>query len=332
MKRIIICILVISLLLLFVGCSKKQNIQGQKEQAPLTKTAVMLDWSINTNHTGLYVAKEKGFYSEQGLEIDILEMGEPGPAQLIAAGKLDFGISYQEEVTNAIASDVPIVSLAAVIQHNTSGFASLQKDNIVRPQDLQGKKYGGWGAPMEHAVINAIMKQDNADPEKVEYIDIGAADFFSVIGKEVDFTWIFYGWDGIRAEQENKPLNIIMLKDYAEFLDYYTPTIITSEKAIKERPELVEKFMTATSKGYEYAIANPKEAAGILIKYAPELNNELVYASQEWLAKQYKADAPQWGWQKKEVWERYAVWMNEQKLLPKMIETENAFTNDFLPK
>ncbi len=78
-------------------------------------------------------------------------MGDPGPAQLIAAGKLDFGVSYQEEVTNARASDVPIVSLAAVIQHNTSGFASLKKENITRPQDLQGKKYGGWGSPMDNA-------------------------------------------------------------------------------------------------------------------------------------------------------------------------------------
>lgn len=331
MKKTFCIILVVVLMFLFVGCTDKKDITAEKKDV-LTKTAVMLDWSVNTNHTGLYVAKEKGYYSEQGLEVEILQMGDPGPAQLIAAGKLDFGVSYQEEVTNARANDVPIVSLAAVIQHNTSGFASLKKENITRPQDLQGKKYGGWGSPMENAVISAIMKQDQADPEKVEYVDIGAADFFSVIGKEVDFTWIFYGWDGIRAQQENIALDILLLKDYADFLDYYTPTIITSEKLIRENPELVKKFIAATSKGYEFAITHPQEAAEILLKYAPELDKELVKTSQEWLAKQYQAEAPQWGWQDKEVWERYAAWMNEQKLLPKMIDTQKAFTNDFLPK
>jgi ABC-type nitrate/sulfonate/bicarbonate transport system substrate-binding protein len=321
------CIVFIATL---VGCNNNQGSQGEVQQAPL-KTTVMLDWTVNTNHTGLYVAKEKGYFEEQGLVVEILEMGDPGPAQLIAAGQLDFGISYQEQVTNARAVDIPIVSLAAIIQHNTSGFASLSRDNVKRPKDLEGRSYGGWGSPMEHAVINAIMKEDGADPEKVNYIDIGAADFFSVIGKQVDFTWIFYGWDGIRAKQENMSLNIIMLKDFADFLDYYTPTIITSEKLIDEQPELVHKFMEATSKGYEFAIEHPKEAADILLKYAPELNKDLVEESQDWLAKQYQADAPQWGWQEKEVWERYARWMTEQDLLPKMIEPEKAYTNDFLP-
>lgn len=331
MKKVLCIMLFLSLILATVGCDKQEKQSKEVEQS-LIKTAVMLDWTVNTNHTGLYVAKEKGYYEELGLEVDILEMGDPGPAQLIAAGQLDFGISYQEQVTNARAEDIPIVSIAAIIQHNTSGFASLKEDELERPQDLEGKNYGGWGSPMEHAVISAIMKEDGADPDKVNYIDIGAADFFSVIGKQVDFTWIFYGWDGIRAKQENKPLNIIMLKDFAEFLDYYTPTIITSEKLIEEEPDLVKKFMEATSKGYEFAIANPKEVAEILVKYAPELNKEMVFESQEWLAKQYQADASQWGWQEKEVWERYALWMEQQGLLSKMIESERAFTNEFLPE
>jgi ABC-type nitrate/sulfonate/bicarbonate transport system substrate-binding protein len=329
-KKTICLILLLAFIVTLVGCNNKQeNKEGAKE--PLIKTAVMLDWTVNTNHTGLYIAKEKGYFEQQGLEVEILEMGDPGPAQLIAAGQLDFGISYQEQVTNARAADIPVVSIAAVIQHNTSGFASLKEDELERPKDLQDKSYGGWGSPMEHAVINALMKKDGADPEKVNYIDIGAADFFSVIGKQIDFTWIFYGWDGIRAKQENIPLNIIMLRDFADFLDYYTPTIITSEKLIEEQPELVKKFMEATSKGYEFAIEHPKEAAEILIKHAPELNKDLVIESQDWLAQQYQADAPQWGWQEKEVWERYARWMKDQDLLPKMIEIPKAYTNDFLP-
>lgn len=326
MKKSITVLLITAFLLtvFMTGCGKAP--------APLTKITVMLDWTPNTNHTGLYVAKEKGFYQEQGLDVEILQTGDPGPAQLVAAGKVDFGVSYQEQVTNARAENVPLVSLAAVIQHNTSGFASLKEANLTRPKNLEGKRYGGWGAPEEQAVIDAVMTKDGGNPKKVKMVDIGEADFFSVIGKQVDFTWIFYGWDGIQAELKKMPLNIIMLKDFDPALDYYTPVLVTSESMIKEKPDIVKKFMAATSKGYELAITNPDEAAGILIKSVPELNGDLVKASQKYLAAQYTADAPQWGWQKKEVWANYAAWMNDRKLLNKMIDVSQAFTNDFLPK
>ncbi len=331
MKKFCTVLLMLGFVLVtFTGCG--QEPEKENDQADLTKVTVMLDWTTNTNHTGLYVAKDKGYYKEQGLDVEILQSGEPGPAQLVAAGKIDFGISYQEGVTNARSSDMPLVSLAAVIQHNTSGFASLKEANITRPKDLEGKRYGGWGSEPEIAMITSMMSKDGADAEKVEIIDIGDVNFFSVIGRDVDFTWIFYGWDGIQAELKDIPLNIMMLKDFDESLDYYTPVIICNEQLIADKPELVKKFMAATSKGYEDCITNPEEAADILLQNAPELDEKLVQASQKWLSDQYQADAAQWGWQKREVWERYAKWMVDYKLLPEMIDVDKAFTNEFLPK
>jgi len=123
-----------------------------------------------------------------------------------------------------------------------------------------------------------------------------------------------------------------MLNQWFDYLpDYYTPVIITSEKEIKEKPDLIRRFMKATSMGYEYAISNPQEAAEILIKNVPEINTELVRKSQQWLAKEYKSDAPRWGEQKLEVWQNYPSWMSERDLLPKTIDAEKAFTNEFLP-
>lgn len=332
MKKYVSLIVVIMLILGLAGCASPSP-QTKNEPTPQpVKVTVMLDWTPNTNHTGLYVAKEKGYYQEQGLEVEILQSGDPGPAQLIAAGKIDFGVSFQEQVTHARAQDIPIVSLAAVIQHNTSGFASLKDQGITRPKGMEGKRYGGWGTPEEQAIIEAMMARDNADPRKVKQIDVGETDLLTGLGKNFDFTWIYYGWQGVEAELRNMQLDMVMLKDFDPALDYYTPVLITSEKNITERGDIVRKFMAATAKGYEFAITSPDEAATHLLKNAPELNKELVVNSQKWLSSQYKADATQWGMQKKEVWSSYAQWMLERKLLPKPVDTEKAFTNEFLPK
>src|SRR5690606_5117042 len=124
----------------------------------LTKVKVVLDWTPNTNHTGLYVARDKGFFAEQGLDVEIVQPGDAGADQMVAAGAAEFGVSYQESITMARTSGVPLVSVAAVIQHNTSGFASPVGHHITRPRDFEGKRYGGWGAPVEEAVIDSLMK------------------------------------------------------------------------------------------------------------------------------------------------------------------------------
>ncbi len=334
-------ILLVSLVLAFTvlaaGCGQNsaepvsENEKTGNETAA-EKVTVMLDWYPNTNHTGLYVAAEKGFYEEQGLEVEIVQPGEGNTGeQLVAAGKAHFAIAAQESVTQARANDIPLVSIAAIIQHNTSGFASLKEDGIESVKDFEGKTYGGWGSPVEEAVLKAVMENEGADFSKLNIVTLGATDFFNSIGRDSDFQWIYYGWDGVEAERRGIELNLLMLKDLDPALDYYTPVIITGEKQIAEQPELVKKFMAATAKGYEFAIQNPAESADILLKHAPELNGDLVHASQKWLSEQYQADASQWGWQEKEVWERYARWMYERELIPKMIEADKAFTTEFLP-
>lgn len=305
---------------------------GQKP-AQLQKVTVMLDWMPNTNHTGLYVAKDKGFYKEQGLDVEIVQPGQNTTAdQLVASGQADFGVSYQENVTQARAAGIPLVSLAAVIQHNTSAFASLKKENIISPKDFEGKRYGGWGSPVEDAVLKAVMAKDGGDSSKVKNITLGATDFFKSIGRDADIEWIFYGWDGIEAKRQKIDLNLMMLKDLDPALDYYTPVIVTNEKHIADQKELVRKFVAATAQGYQFAIANPTDAAAILLKNAPELNPDLVNTSQQWVSQKYQDDAKRWGEQKEEVWQRYAKWMFDRKLISQMIQPEKAFTNEFLPQ
>lgn len=329
-SRKFLMVFIISMLILS-GCTNN-NEAPSGEEAELRDVTVTLDWTPNTNHTGLYVAKDKGFYEEMGLNVEIVQPAGGTSDQVVAADTAQFGISYQESVTFARLQEVPIVSIAAVIQHNTSGFASIKSKGIKTPKDFEGKKYGGWGSPVEVATLKALMEKYDADYEKVEILTSGAADFFASSEMDIDFAWIFEGWTGVEAQLKGIELDYVDLGKEHEALDYYTPVIITNEKNINEDPEFVRQFMKATAKGYEYAIQNPEEAADILSANAPELNEELVKESQKFLSTKYQDDAEQWGVQKEKVWQNYTNWLYDNELIESKIDVNKAYTNDFLPE
>lgn len=312
------------------GCSKKEEKSANKGE----KVTVVLDWTPNTNHTGLYTALENGYYKDQGLDVEIVQPPEGGAASLVASGKADFGISYQEEVTYAKTSDdpLPIKAIAAVIQHNSSGFASPKDKNIKTPKDFEGKIYGGWGSESETAAIKAVMEKTGADFDKVTIADIGQDDFFTATTNSVDFAWIYEGWDVVQAKLKNFDLNFIPLNQFDKRLDYYTPVIISNETLLNDNPELAKKFMKATTEGYQFAIDNPEEAAKTLVKHAPEIDEELAIESQKFLASKYKDDAPRWGEMKDEVWNNYTTFLKEYGLINKDLKPEDAYTNEFLPQ
>lgn len=295
------------------------------------KATLSLDWVPNTNHTGFYVALDKGWYKEQGIDLDIQIPSDPAAAlKQVAFGHTEFGVSFQEEVTIARSQDIPVVSLAAIIQHNTSAFASLKEKGITRPKDFEGKTYASYGLPLEQAVIKGLMACDNADFGKLTFVDVGFDAFPALLGGRVDIAWIFLAWDGVQAQIKGYELNTIPL--YGSCVpDYYTPVVIAGEKTIQEKADLVRRFMAATAKGYEYAIAHPAESAEILLKYAPESDPELIRRSQEWLSPRYKADAPRWGVQKAETWRTFGDWMKTNGLIAGDFDPGKAFTNEFLP-
>lgn len=293
----------------------------------------LLDWVPNTNHTGLFVAEEMGWFAEEDIEVNFIQPGtNMSVEQVVGAGRADLGISFQEWVTPARIQGVPIVSLAAVIQHNTSGFAVLAEKDVETPADLSGLEYGGWGMDIEKAIIESMVEGSGGDFSEIDFVNIGSGDLLSMLdSNKFDFTWIFYAADGIQAEMRDIDLNIFMLEDYQEYIpDYYTPVIISSAEMIDEKPELLNSFMQVVKRGYEYAAENPEEAAEILHKKAPENSLEFLIKSQQWLSPRYIDDAPYWGHQKLEVWEEFAEWMYEQELITEKFEAEKAFTNQFL--
>ncbi len=304
---------------------------GCKKDETHTKVTVVLDWTPNTNHTGLYTALENHFFIDEGLLVEIIQPTDGTAEQLVAANTAQFGISYQENVTFARAAGVPIVSIAAIIQHNTSGFISPADENIKRPADFAGKKYGGWGTDIETAVVKHLMVEDGADPESVNIITMGDTEFFAASDAgQVDFGWAYEAWTLQDAKLKGRDVNYFSMISFSDELDFYTPVIITNEDNIENNKKLVESFMKAVKKGYEYAIEHPESAAGDLINHVPELDWELVFASQRFLADKYRDDAVMWGIQEASRWENYTNWLYENGLIDTNINTEDAFTNDFI--
>ena len=325
-------VLVLLLLLVVTACGAQDSDSTSQDGEALAKVTFVLDWTPNTNHTGIYVAKEKGFFEEEGLDVDIMLPGEVGSNQLVASGQANFGVSYQERVIMARPEGLPIVSIAAVIQHNTAGYASPASKNITSPKDFEGKKFGGIGVPLQEMMMRTIMEEHGADVEKVEFVNIGQSDWFTAMERELDFSTIYYGWTGIEAELRGLEINMMFYKDVSEGFNFYTPILITSEDMIEKHPDTVRKFVHAAAKGYEFAIENPSEAADILIESVPELNPDLVKRSQEWLADRYQDDADQWGIQELDRWVKPINHMYEAGIIDEKPDPEASFTNAFLPE
>ena len=299
----------------------------------LDEVTVILDYVANTNHTGMYVALDQGLYEAEGLKVNIVEPTEGATATLVAVGKGDFGISYQEDVTIALSSEdpLPIKAIAAIIQHNTSGFATYKDKDIKSPKDFEGKTYAGWGGPGEEAVIKAVMAQDGADFSKLNMV-ISDGSGFAALKDQVDIMWFFEGWDVVKCKLADFPIDYMEVRQLDERLDYYTPVIITNNELAETNPDLVKRFLKATTEGYEYAIDNPKESAEILHKYAPDYDMDLLNDSQEYLSAKYAEDTDRWGEMKDEVWDNYTDFMVEYGVIDEAIPASDCYTNEFLPE
>lgn len=325
MKRKLMSMLMAGLLAFgMIGCS------ASKADNNVT---VVLDWVPNTNHTGLYVALEKGFYKDLGLNVEIMQPPEGGALSLVAAGKAEFAVSFQEEIGPALTSEnpLPVVAVASIIDHNVSGIISLKEKGIDSPSKLEGKRYASWDTPFERAILTNIVEGDGGDFSKVELIPNTVTDVISALQTDIDAVWVYYGWDGIATELAGLDTNYIAFRDINPVFDFYTPVLASGTKYLEENEEEAKKFLEATAKGYEYAIANPEEAAEILVKHAPGVDLELAKASQAFLANEYQAEKESWGTIDETRWTTFYDWMYEEGLIGADLGNQ-GFTNAYLPQ
>ena len=331
MKKRVFAILFVAIMLIstVTGCG------NSNDNKDLEKITFVLDWTPNTNHTGLYVAQELGYFEEAGLEVEIVQPPEDGAEVLVASGKAQFGVSFQDSMAPAFAGDnpLPITAVAAVIQHNTSGIISRAGEGMDTPKGMEGHNYATWNGSIELATLKAVVEADGGDFDKVELIPSKVTDEVSALKtNSVDSIWIFYAWAGVKTELEELDTDYFAFADIDPVFDYYTPVIISGNKFLEENPDTAKAFMSALSKGYQYAIENPEEAADILCKAAPELDKELVVASQKYLTEQYQADAEFWGQIDANRWNNFYKWVNDNDLVEGEIPLDTGFSNEYLPK
>ena len=333
MKKKIVAVLTVGYMALsLAACGSGETSQEENEKEKIT---FVLDWTPNTNHTGLYVAQEKGYFEDEGLEVEIVQPPEDGADALVASGKAQFGISFQDTMAPGVVGEdaLPTTAVAAVVQHNTSGIISRKGEGMDTPKGLEGKKYATWDAPIEKAMMENVVEADGGDFSKVELIPSTVTDEVSALeSKSVDAIWIFYAWAGVATEVAGLETDYFAFKDINPAFDYYTPVIIGNNEFLEKEPETAKKFLSAVKKGYEDAIEDPDGAAEILCEAAPELDQELVKASQEYLKDQYIADADRWGYIDPDRWNLFYNWLNENGLTENEIPENTGFSNEYLPE
>ena len=335
LKKILAVFLCAGMLLSFASCADKS--QGDANGEDLEKITLCLDWTPNTNHTGIYVALAKGYFKEAGLDVTVVQPSESTSAAMCAAGQAQFAVEAQDTLAAAFTTDEPlgVTAVAALLQHNTSGIISRKGEGMDRPKGLENHTYSTWDSPIELAMLKAVVEKDGGDFSKVKLIPNNITDEAGALkAHQTDAVWIYYGWSGIAAELSGLDFDYFSFIDIDPVFDYYTPILIGNNAYMEQNPDSTKALLAALKKGYEYAIANPEEAAQILVDgdTTGSLKDslELVTASQKWISGQYKAEVEQWGYIDPARWDAFYQWLWDNQLIEKELPAGTGFTKEYL--
>ncbi|GAY10454.1 ABC transporter substrate-binding protein [Pseudonocardia sp. N23] len=258
----------------------------------VTTIRVALDWTPNTNHTGLFVAQQQGWFRDAGLDVQILPYNSTSPDTLVGSGAAEFGISFQNSFTFSKAAGADIVSVMAILQHWGSGIAvRADRTDITSPKDLDGKIYGGFGDPGETPKMAAVIK-DAGGQGRFDTVVLGTSAYEALYSGQVDFTEPFTAWEGIEAQLRGEPLRTFAYTDYG-FPDAYGVLLEGNGGWLAAHPDVATKFVQAAQRGYQFAADEPTAAGKMLSDANPGAFTEptLVDRSQQMLAATYMKDA-----------------------------------------
>lgn len=295
------------------------------------KVKMVLNWLANGSHAAFYAAKEKGYYEQEGLEVDILEGSGSGNAvKVVGSGAQEFGVASGESVAIGRSVGIPVVATAVFYQESPVCLFSSKKTGINKPRDLIGKKVGVKFGSSTFPMYLAMLKKANIDRSKITEISIGKG-IEPLLSGDVDAMNGHIDNEPVQASMHGYPVNIIMYSSLG--IKTYGISLITNESQIKEKPGIVEKFTRATLKGWEYTIANPAEAAKAVLRAKPSLKENIV-TKQTMLSLDLLTSEDTLkhgcGWQTKSGWTQTVMNLKNMGQIKTDFNIEKMFTTKFL--
>jgi ABC-type nitrate/sulfonate/bicarbonate transport system substrate-binding protein len=310
---------------------------GDASSDGLTHVTFALSYLPDTSLNGITYAEENGLFEKAGLDVEILPWGSSTPESLVAAGQADFGFATDiRTALLAMASGADMTSLMAVYQHVPYELTVLSDAGFASPADLAGKTYGGFGSPMEIAVVDDMIAAAGGT-EPAENVTLSVAAFDALSSKRVDTVLSFPG-DIYALEQSGAGVTTWDSTDYG-LPDAYASLVISGNDFIEQNPEVVQGFMSAFQAGYKAALADPAAAdKTVLAAYPDDLAPDLVqFVSDEQTARLYVSADGVVGSQSADIWQQNADWLISKGLLVDdsgatldTLDTADLFTNDYL--
>ena len=301
------------------------------EPIELSEVSIALDWFPWANHSGLFIAQERGYFEEQGLKVNIYVPGDPSTVlQTVAAGRDDFGISYQPELLIAREQGITAVSIMAMVQHPLNSVMALKESGIAEPKDMMGKKIGSPGLPSDEALIDTMLRSQGLTIDDVEMVNVGFDLVPALISKNVDaIVGAYWVHESISATNQGFELNIMRMEQNG-VPDFYELVIVANEEKIAQDPDLVQSFVRGVTRGYQDAIADPQDAVQLLKRVKPEVDWAIEIPGVELLAPLWATDNGVCGWQEEARWKDFAEWLVDTGRLSASTDPMAAFDNSFV--
>lgn len=303
----------------------------------MDKIRLALDWTPNVNHVGFFIAQEKGFYKELGIEVEIQNPLEDNykytPAKKVELDIADVALCPTESLISYQTKSKPfdLTAIAAVLQDDLSAIVVRKDADIQSPKDLDDKIYASYNAKYEDGIIQEMIKNDGgkgiiniSNPDKLGIWN-------TLIRGKADATWIFLNWEGVQAKNFDVEFNYFTMEDYG--IPYsYSPVIAVSLQKAKLNNELYKNFLEATKKGYLFCKNNPKEAVRILGSYIPKEDKNIDLNEALHVSLPSFGNEENWGIIEEHVISEFLNWIESKELEKANIQVENIFSNKFLEK
>lgn len=312
--------------------SAAETADTQTDNKDLREVNVVLDWYPNAIHTFLYTAIERGYFAEEGLDVKIhFPANDNDALALVAAGKAEIGMYYQQDVIQAVANQgTGIKSIGAIVQSPLNVILSLKDKNITKPEDLVGKTIGYGGTVLSEALVKCMMENVGADASDVNMINVGFELMSSMTTGNVDATiGCLVNHEVPQLEEEGFDVNYFSVSGYG-IPNYYEEVFLTNDDLLENEPEVVAGFLRAAKKGFDDFKADPDGCLAILMNNQNEENFPLTQSveeqSCETLIPLMETEDAAFLTQTDECWQENIDWMLENQLVDKAVDVSDVMT------